>query len=112
MPSRSSRVHAGPVLPAAPACEDQQMAEQQMRNPFQSEADAFRVLVIIVLAALIVIAAAVLISQTVGAILAVIAIAAGLWKSFGWLRVALGEPEGEPEGTTPADRDDDAPTAP
>jgi hypothetical protein len=83
-----------------------------MRNPFQSEEDAFRVLVIILVAALIVIAAAVLISQTLGAILAAIAIAAGLWKSAGWLRVALGEPEEDPEAATTADRDDDDPTAP
>ena len=82
-----------------------------MRNPFQSEEDAFRVLVIIVLAALIVIAAAVLISQTVGAIQAVLAIAAGIWKSVGWIRVALGAPDGEPEGSTAADRDDDADNA-
>jgi hypothetical protein len=88
------------------------VTEKPMRNPFQSEEDAFRVLVIIVAAALIVVAAAVLISQTVGAILAVIAIAAGIWKSVGWLRSALGAPEGEPETTTTADRDDDAPTAP
>ncbi len=68
-----------------------------MRNPFQSEEDAFRVLVIIVAAAVIVIASAVLISQTLGAILAVIAVCLGLWKSAGWLKVALGEPDDDPD---------------
>lgn len=73
-----------------------------MRNPFKSEEDAFRVLVIIVAAAVIVIAAAVLISSTVGAILAAIAIALGLWKTVGWLMVALGEPdEDDGQGTPP-----------
>lgn len=69
------------------------MADEEMRNPFQKEEDAFRVLVIIVLAAAVIIAAAVLVSKTLGAILAVVAIAAGLWKTVGWLGVALGEPD-------------------
>ena len=71
------------------------MAGEEMRNPFQKEEDAFRVLVIIVLAAAAIIAAAVLVSKTLGAILAVVAIAAGLWKTVGWLSFALGEPDEE-----------------
>lgn len=71
------------------------MADDEMRNPFQKEEDAFRVLVIIVLAAAVIIAAALLVSKTLGAILAVIAIAAGLWETGGWLLVALGEPDEE-----------------
>jgi hypothetical protein len=85
------------------------VADQQMRNPFQSEEDAFRVLVIIVAAATIVIASAVLISQTLGAILAVIAVALGLWKSAGWLRVALGEPDDDSDDPGPRGRDDEPP---
>jgi hypothetical protein len=85
------------------------MADQQMRNPFQSEEDAFRVLVIILAAAVIVIASAVLISQTLGAILAVIAIALGLWKSAGWLKVALGEPDDDSAGANPPASDDETP---
>jgi hypothetical protein len=77
------------------------MPDEEMRNPFQKEEDAFRVLVIIVVAAAVIIAAAVVVSKTLGAILAVIAIAAGLWKTVAWLGVALSEPDDEskpPEG--------------
>lgn len=78
-----------------------------MRNPFRSEADAFRIVVMIVVAAGIVIASAVLISTTLGAILALIAILAGIWASIGWLRVALSEREEEPGGPPPSDRVED-----
>jgi predicted PurR-regulated permease PerM len=71
------------------------MPEKDIRNPFQSEEDAFRILVMIIAAAVIVIACAVLISTTLGAILAAIAIAIGLWRSAGWLKVMLGEPDEE-----------------
>jgi predicted PurR-regulated permease PerM len=71
------------------------MPEKDIRNPFQSEEDAFRILVMIIAAAVIVIACAVLISTTLGAILAAIAIAIGLWRSAGWLKVMLGAPDEE-----------------
>ena len=67
-----------------------------MRNPFRSEADAFRIVMMIVVAGGIVIASAVLISSTVGAVLALIAILAGVWATIGWLRVALSERDEEP----------------
>ncbi len=73
------------------------MAEPQMRNPFRSEADAFRVLVIIVIAAAIVIAGAVLVASWLGAVLAAIAVALGVRATIGWLRVGLGEPAEEDE---------------
>ena len=76
-----------------PACEDRPVADKELRNPFRSEADAFRVLVMFVVAAAAVIASAVLISTAVGAILAVIAIAIGLWRSGSWLGQMLGEPD-------------------
>lgn len=71
------------------------MSEPEMRNPFRSEADAFRVLVIIVIAAAVVIAAAELIATWLGVTLALLAIALGLWQAVGWLRVGLGEREEE-----------------
>ncbi len=74
------------------------MPDKDLRNPFQSEEDAFRILVMIIAAAVIVIACAVLVSATLGAILAVIAIAIGLWRSAGWLKVMLGEPDEEDPG--------------
>ena len=72
-----------------------------MRNPFRSEADAFRVLVMIVVAGGVVIASAVLISTTVGAVLALIAILIGIWATIGWLRVALSERDEEPDPGPP-----------
>jgi uncharacterized membrane protein len=84
------------------------MAEQQMRNPFQNEQDAFYVLVVILIAAAIVIASAVLISKTLGAILAVIAIAIGLWRSAGWLRVAVSAPD-EEDSPGPKEPSDETP---
>jgi hypothetical protein len=72
------------------------MSEPEMRNPFRSEADAFRVLVIIVIAAAVVIAAAELIATWLGVTLALIAIALGLWQAVGWLRVGLSEREEDP----------------
>jgi len=67
-----------------------------MRNPFRSEADAFRILVIIVAVAAVVIAAALLVASWLGAVLGLVAIAIGAIKSIGWLRVGLGEPDEEP----------------
>jgi len=69
------------------------MPDKDLRNPFQSEEDAFRILVVIIAAAVIVIACAVLISTTLGAILAVIAIGIGLWRAGGWLGAMLGAPD-------------------
>ena len=67
------------------ACDHPPVPEKELRNPFQSEEDAFRILVMIIAVAVIVIACAVLISTTLGAILGVIAIAVGLWRAGGWL---------------------------
>ena len=72
-----------------------------MRNPFRSEADAFRVVMMIVVAGGIVIASAVLISTTVGAVLALIAILVGVWATIGWLRVALSARDEEPDPGPP-----------
>jgi len=71
------------------------MSRDEPRNPFKSEQDAFRLLVVIVAVAAVVIACAVLISPALGAILGAIAIAIGLWRAVGWLVVMLGEPDEE-----------------
>lgn len=73
------------------------MPGDELRNPFKSEADAFRILVMIVIAAAIVIGAAVLISTTVGAVLAILAVGLGLWRAGGWLGQMLASPD-EDEG--------------
>ena len=71
------------------------MADKEIRNPFQSEEDAFRILVVIVAAAVVVIGCAVLVSPTLGAILGVVAVGIGLWRAGGWLAVMLGERDEE-----------------
>ena len=80
-----------------------------MRNPFRSEADAFRIVVMIVVAGAIVIGSALLISSTVGAILALIAILIGAWATVGWLRVALSERDEEPGPGPPSGSGEDGP---
>lgn len=70
----------------------------EMRNPFRNEADAFRVLVMIVVAAAVVIAAAELIGTWLGVILALVAIAIGIYATIGWLRVGLGEADDPASG--------------
>lgn len=69
----------------------------QWRNPLRNEADAFRVLVMILLAAAIVIAAAELVGSWLGVILGLIAIGLGLNATVGWLRVGL-QPRDEDSG--------------
>ena len=71
--------------------------EAPMRNPFRNEADAFRILVMFMVAAAAVIAATVLVGGWLGAIVALVAIGAGIYAAVGWLRVGLGERE-EPDG--------------
>lgn len=70
-----------------------------MRNPFRSEADAFRVAMMIVGAGAVVIAATVLVGSWLGVVLGLIAILIGAWATIGWLRVALGERD--EDGTVP-----------
>ena len=78
------------------------MAEPEMRNPFRSEADAFRILVMIVVAGAIVIAAAVLVGSWLGVTLALIGFAIGVKETIGWLRVGLGEPDEEQDSDATA----------
>lgn len=72
------------------------MSEQdEWRNPLRNEADAFRVLVMILAAAAIVIAAAEIVGSWLGVVLGLIAIGLGLYATIGWLRVGLGERDAE-----------------
>lgn len=66
------------------------------RNPLRNESDAFRVLIMILVAAGVVIAAAELVGSWLGAILGLIAIALGLYAAVGWLRVGLEERDEDP----------------
>jgi UPF0716 family protein affecting phage T7 exclusion len=56
------------------------------RNPFRSEADAFRLLMMFVVAAAIVIAVALLVSSLAGALLGAILVGIGLWRAWGLLQ--------------------------
>lgn len=87
--------------------------EPEMRNPFRNEADAFRVLVMIVVAAAIVIAATVVVGSWLGAILAFLAFSLGIYSTVGWLRVGLGERTEEVDELTPREPSEpDAPATP
>jgi hypothetical protein len=80
-----------------------------MRNPFRNEGDAVRIVVMIVVAGAIVIASALLISSTVGAVLALVAILIGAWATVGWLRVALSARDEEPSPGPPSGSGEDGP---
>lgn len=89
------------------------MTEQPLRNPFRSEADAFRLLVIVGLAFAAVIAAALLagplLAVPVGLVLAFL----GARASWRWLRLSLSPREPEAgalaaEPTAPAEATADA----
>ena len=56
------------------------------RNPFRSEADAFRLLLICAAAAAVVIAVALLISSLAGALLGLVLVGFGLWRAWGLLQ--------------------------
>jgi hypothetical protein len=75
-----------------------------MRNPFRSEADAFRLLVIIGAAAAVVIAATVALGPGAGAVLAAILLIAGLWSAFRWVREGIA-PATEPDPREPGEPD-------
>jgi hypothetical protein len=65
------------------------------RNPFRNERDAFRILVIVMAAAIAVIIAAVLINVTAGALLGLIFLLLGGSFALKWLRVQLEAPPPE-----------------
>jgi hypothetical protein len=63
------------------------MPEQQRpRNPFRSEADAFRLLMMFVAGGALVVAATVLVSSLAGALLGVVLLAYGLWRAVGLIQ--------------------------
>jgi hypothetical protein len=57
--------------------------DDRPRNPFRNEADAFRVLVMVVAAGAVVVAAALLLGTVPGVILALAFVAVGLWRTWG-----------------------------
>jgi hypothetical protein len=75
------RLHDG-LHPLATA----EQPQQPQHNPFRSEADAFRVLMMFVIAGAAVVAVALLISELAGALLGVVLLAYGCWRAWGWVR--------------------------
>jgi hypothetical protein len=65
------------------------------RNPFRREADAFRILVIVGVAAALVIAVTVAVNATAGALLGLIFALLGGSMALRWLRLQLERPEDE-----------------
>jgi hypothetical protein len=61
-------------------------SEDRPRNPFRSEADAFRVLVIVVAATAVLVAVTLLTTPLVGALLMVALLAVAAWRFWGLLR--------------------------
>jgi len=68
---------------------------RRLRNPFRSESDAFRLLIIIGVAIAVMIAAAKLGGPWVGIPVAVIVFAIGIRATFRWLRLAVADREAE-----------------
>jgi hypothetical protein len=66
---------------------------QATRNPFRNEADAFRLLVIVGVAAALVIAAAVLVNTTAGALLGLVFVLFGGSMALRWLRLQIAPPD-------------------
>jgi Flp pilus assembly protein TadB len=59
---------------------------QTPRNPLRHEADMFRVLIMFCAAAAIVIAVALLIGSLAGAIVGVVLVGLGLWRTWGLIQ--------------------------
>ena len=73
------------------------LMDREPRNPFRNEADAFRILVIVGLAATVVIAVAVVFGSTAGALLGLVLLLLGGSMALKWLRVQLeARPPDEP----------------
>ncbi|MGH2923266.1 MAG: hypothetical protein ACRDKH_04470 [Solirubrobacterales bacterium] len=56
------------------------------RNPFRSEADAFRLLMLAAASAALVVAVAVITRPLFGALVGLLLVALGLWRAWGWVR--------------------------
>jgi hypothetical protein len=78
------------------------MDEPRRRNPFRNEADAFRVLLIVVAGAIAVMVSAAVAGPTLWIPVALILIALGIRSTLLWLQGGLGAPPPvEGEGTEP-----------
>jgi hypothetical protein len=70
---------------------------EPLRNPFRSEGDAFRLLMVVVAAGAVVVAIAVLTRPLVGALVGLALVALALWRTWGWVRAWFAGPPGTPD---------------
>ena len=63
-----------------------EVQEPRPRNPFRREADAFRLLLIVVAAGVAVVAVTLLVSSLAGALVGLVLLAIGLWRAVGLLQ--------------------------
>jgi uncharacterized membrane protein YjjP (DUF1212 family) len=77
--------------------------ERPLRNPFRSEADAFRLLLIAGVAVAAIVVAAAVGGPWLGVPVAVIVIAAGARASYRWIRQSI-QPPNEDRAATPGER--------
>ena len=70
------------------------MKDEQLRNPFRSESDAFRLLGIVGAGVAVIVLAAVLGGSWIGLAVAAVVIGAGLRSSYRWLRQMIASDEG------------------
>ena len=73
------------------------MEDRELRNPFRSEADAFRLLLLIGLGVLVVVLAAVVGGGWVGLAVAVVLLAIAARATFRWIQASVAERERTPE---------------
>ena len=76
-------------------------AMDELRNPFRSEQDAFRLLVLIGLGALAIVLAAKLAGGWIGLAVALILLAIAARATFRWVRASVAQRESVPEAPEP-----------
>jgi hypothetical protein len=66
-----------------------------LRNPFRSEGDAFRLVVLILVSGALIVASAVLVSRTVALVVAGLLLGVGLVRTGIWIRRSIASPDDE-----------------
>jgi len=76
------------------ACDNRVVSDGELRNPFRSEADAFRLLTIVAVAGAIVIAAGLLVGSWLALVIAGVLLVLAIGPVVRWLRIAISDPDG------------------
>lgn len=80
---------------------------QQLRNPFRSEADAFRLLVLIGAGVAAIVLAFELAGPWVGTPVSIVLAAVAAWATYRWVKLSLAAREGSGPGLAPLHADND-----